>query len=135
MFEFFVETMATQTSWEEWASLKDRSGREPLTDAEKDDVLVAIMGREQNKFHGWLLFATSNVSREGKQQQFFTTAAASFHGLSRLGMHQQAQLGYMMKATMFDRLTKNAIEAAHENTRCCDEFKSVLTRNVNKGHF
>ena len=109
--------MGTQTSWEEWASLKDRVGRQPFSDAEKAEVVATIKEREQNKFHGWLLFALSNVSRDCKKQQFFTTASAQFHGLSRLGLHQQSVLGYMMKTTMFDSLTKDAIEAAHAKTR------------------
>jgi len=109
--------MGKQTSHAEWASLKDRAGRAPFSRAEKDAILARIKHREKNKYHGWLLFALSNISRECKQQLFFTTAAARYHGLSRSGIHQQAQLGFMMKQTQYDDQSEVALKKAHEKVR------------------
>ena len=92
-------------------------GPEVYTAADKDAIFERILKRERDMFQGYILFSLGNLSRKCKRQQFFTTSAARFHGLSRYGVKQQAQLGYMLKITSFDAQTKVAIAEARELVR------------------
>ena len=117
LFEHFVETMGKPSSHEEWESLKDKADHAPFSPTEQNAILARIKKREKNKYHGWLLFALANISSDCNQQLFFTTSAARYHGLSRSGIHQQAQLGFMMKQTQFDDQSQVALKKAHETVR------------------
>ena len=73
-----------------------------------------VLYKEQNRFHGFMLFALASIYRPCRHQQFFSTSSAKFHGLSRSGFHTQAQLGYMMKTSMYDNMNQKAITKANE---------------------
>jgi hypothetical protein len=113
--------MSSYQSYEEFKELQrlhrdnaeqDEDGRKRMADLRR-----WIVSREKNRFHGLLLLALGGFSQACKRQLFFTTSAARFHGLSRLGVSQLAQLGYMQKMTLFDKQAKEANVEALETIR------------------
>jgi hypothetical protein len=83
-----------------------------LTEAEMDN-LVDI---ERNKFHGFCLLMTSFVSNN-RNQLFYHTLALKFHGLSRMGNHMLAQIGFSMKPSSFDTHQHAMLETAKNQIR------------------
>ena len=119
MFEFYLENLATPTSHDMWKKFAKaaRLSREDALGANDDELhfgvdVLNMFAKEKPRFVGFLINALANVSSKCKRQQFYTTASARFHGLSRYGVAQLAQLGMLQRLTLHDTLTREANERA-----------------------
>ena len=117
IFETFVLLLGRTSSYESMKKLH-RANRGEVVDIEANKLAFQnILKKESFRFHGFMLFALAGLHKGCRSQQFFSTTSAKFHGLSRNGMLVQSQLGYMMKPTMFDSMTKMAVEKARSKVR------------------
>ena len=81
------------------------------------DQFEEIIARESNAFVGFLLFSFGRISKDCKNQLFFSTLSARHHGLSNYGQELQAQLGFMQKSTTFATMREKTVEDAKEKAR------------------
>ena len=73
-----------------------------MPDEPNAELSASTVHDEASCFHGYMLHACAKVSNAGKRQLFWTTWNATFHGLSRIGLFLQSQLGFMSKPSTFD---------------------------------
>ena len=117
VFEAFVLLLGRPSSFTAMRGLLEHSDEDSGSDEPNERQFEEVLDKESFRFHGFMLYSLAGLHKGCKQQQFFTTSSAKFHGLSRNGILMQSQLGYMMKPTMFDTKTKQAVEEARDKVR------------------
>lgn len=116
LFEHWLDSRASETSHKQWNKICSLHSKGFYIDPENEEV-QQIVDRERTKFHGFVIKAVCDMGNLGKKQMFFTTLAAQFHGISRMGIDMQAQYGFMMPTTSFDRMRSVCVDQARERTR------------------
>ena len=71
--------------------------------APDEEYLINATGA---KFAGWLLFHVSNIGTNGREQLFYLTFAAKYHGLSRQGIDVLSKYGFATNMTRFDDMRR-----------------------------
>lgn len=119
LFEFYLENLATPTSHGVWKNFAKatRLARDDEFGANDDELhfgvdVLNMFATEKPRFVGFVINALANISSKCKKQQFYMTASARFHGLSRYGVAQLAQLGSLQRLTLHDTHTREANERA-----------------------
>jgi hypothetical protein len=81
-----------------------------------EEEMVELLQNERNRFHGFCLLMTSNVTNN-RGQLFYHSLALKFHGLSRMGNDMLAQIGFSMKPSSFDTAQKGMLDKAKTQIR------------------
>lgn len=116
VFEAYLNMMCRQTTSVLWNKYLRRLGADGAVVPLNDEEFAPLLKRERGTFHGFVLLGASNVGHKSKPQRFYSTFAASFHGLSRQGQEVMAGYGYTMKATNYDTtVAQKLIECAQKN--------------------
>lgn len=68
-------------------------------------------------FAGWLLLHLGNVGSNGRDQLFYLTLVAHYHGLSRNGIDLLSRFGYATNLKRFDDNRKICLLQSRTRTR------------------
>lgn len=117
LFEAYVLIFGSWKSHNQLKALKAQSD-----DSEDDgafDLAAAqeILQREKLHFLGFVLFVTSRIRTGCRDQMFYYTYNATYHGMSRQGVRVQSKLGFMMPLSSFDKIRATKRILAEENVR------------------
>ena len=85
----------------------------PATEDHQEQMLT----RDKLAFHGWVMWAIANVGYNGRDQLFFHTFFARYHGLSRSGSDMLARFGYCMPRTRYMARKKEMVKSAKLQTK------------------
>jgi hypothetical protein len=98
-----------------------------------------IVDKCKSQFHGWVLLHANSVGCSGRNQMFYVTFVAHYHGLSRDGIDLCAKFGYGVNLNKFDTDRKMHTElirvkvAAMEtrpNVKWFDNFSKFLRHSA-----
>ena len=82
-----------------------------------DDLEETIMEAERGKFHGWVILSCSSVGSKARQQQFYVTFAAKYHGLSNYGIQMLAHHGYTQSLTSYQAMAETMLAKGRQEMR------------------
>jgi hypothetical protein len=109
----FLDMGGSYTSYKEKKLFGRKNPGALMPNATQDPILA----RDKNAFCAWVLTSINNMGLKGKQQMFFMSFTAQFHGLSRMGMSILANYGFMMKRSMFDSVRENILQDYSDLTK------------------
>lgn len=116
IFEMYLELASSWKAnelWRKYSARTDEAGEMLMLTEDEVDELVEC---EKNRFHGFCLLLTSFVSNN-RNQLFYHSLALKFHGLSRMGNHMLAQIGFALKPSTFDSLQQQMLEKSKQKIR------------------
>lgn len=79
------------------------------------------------KFAGWLLFHVSNIGTNGREQLFYLTFAAKYHGLSRQGIDVLSKYGFATNMSRFDDMRRICLA----KSRIATEYELFIMNFLN----
>jgi hypothetical protein len=84
------------TLWQQYTKRRQHIGAvEPLSEQQEEDMLASV----RLSFHGFRLQTIAGMENKGKDQLFYRTSMARYHGLSRTGQNLMACYGFMIPRT------------------------------------
>ena len=114
--ECFVTLMGSwkqHKMYREKKKRKDALGQDIAYTAAEMDVLLSAEG---NRFHGFMLNGLQ-MSGQARNQLFYTTFAATAHGLTKSGMDLMSSYGWTLPHTSFYRARDRLINEVQQKVR------------------
>ena len=116
-FESFLEIMGSDTSVCKLHRHKQRCKDKNTLELMPEFDFEQILERDGGIFHGFVLLGVGNIGRKGKNQLYFPTFSARFHGLSRQGVQIQSHFGGVLSISTYDRFQKKLLLKIDEEHR------------------
>ena len=134
VFEDYVKLCGSWSSFEALKVVHLQLADEDMPDEPNADICNKILEDESSFFHGYILHVCAKVSTQGRRQLFWSTWNATFHGLSRMGLFLQAQLGFMTKPSTFDTQRKKEHDQSTEKLKYV-KWRAVFFVKININYF
>lgn len=116
LFECYLEGLSSFTTHKKWRSIQASVAVDNAYQADLQEQ-NDIVQKEKGDFHGFVLKSTANIGNTGKNQLFFLTFVAKYHGLSNMGAEILGKYGFGTMRTQYHSLKEKTIDAARARTR------------------
>ena len=114
LFEYFMWTASGYAMFRLFQTTVANIGNdEAITDRQQHEFMQAAGAR----FAGWLLWHVGNIGSNGRDQLFYLTLVANYHGLSRNGIDLLSRFGYVTNLKRFDDRRKMRLLQSRTSTR------------------
>ena len=114
LFEYFMWTASGYAIFRLFQSAAGNNGDDQaIPDHQQHDFMKAAGA----SFAGWLLWHLGNIGSNGRDQLFYMTLVANYHGLSRNGIDLLARFGYATNLKRFDDKRKMCLLQSRTTTR------------------
>jgi hypothetical protein len=114
LFEYFMWTASGYAMFRLFQTTVANIGNdEAIPDLQQQEFMQAAGSR----FAGWLLWHVGNIGSNGRDQLFYLTLVANYHGLSRNGIDLLSRFGYVTNLKRFDDRRKMRLLQSRTSTR------------------
>ena len=114
LFEYFMWTSSGYAVFRKFQSSVAVEGHEQSLSLQEQQEFMQGAG---SKFAGWLLLHLGNIGSNGRDQLFYLTLVAHYHGLSRNGIDLMSRFGYTTNLNRFDNKRKLCLLTSQTTSR------------------
>ena len=82
-------------------------------------MFPAIVDCLGETYYGFVMQTVANMVRGARQQRFYATLVATYHGLSLMGTDMLSAYGYTMPSSSFLRQRESALQHHEDTIRYC----------------
>ena len=108
-FEGYAELLSNKyghTKWRKFRKRKTSRNEEALAAALFPSVIDALM----DNYYGFVMQSVASMHRAARNQKFYPSLVASYHGLSLTGMDMLSSYGFTMPSSSFLRQREVALD-------------------------
>ena len=123
LFEYFLWTASGYSVFRLFQSVVAHTGNDQAIPLDHQTEFMQGSGAS---FAGWLLLHLGNIGSNGRDQLFYLTLVAHYHGLSRNGIDLLSRFGYATNLKRFDDKRKICLLQARTRTKSVVLLLSVV---------
>ena len=113
-FEGFAELLSNKHCMKKWRKFRKYKAAGNM-EAQAAALFPSVVDALADYYYGFVMQSVTGMHMASRQQRFYPTLVASYHGLSLMGMDMLSSYGYTMPSTSFLRQRKVALEN-HDTT-------------------
>ena len=113
-FDGFAELLSNKHSMTIWRKFRKYTAAGD-TEAQAAALFPAVVDSLVDHYYGFVMSSVTGMHKAARNQRFFSSLVASYHGLSLMGMDMLSSYGYTMPSTSFLCQRKVALDN-HDTT-------------------
>ena len=113
-FEGYAELLSNKHGHRIWRKFRKYKAAGD-TEARAAALFPAVVDSLVDAYYGFVMHSVACMHKAARNQRFYPSLVASYHGLSLMGLDMLSSYGYTMPSTSFLRQRKNAL-VNHDTT-------------------
>ena len=128
-FEGYADLLPNKHGYKMWRKFRKYKAAGDQ-DAQAGALFPAVVDSLLDDYYGFVMQSVANMHKAARNQKFYPSLVASYHGLSLMGMDMLSFYGYTMPSTSFLRQRKVALDNHDTTIRYTHEITHSFTTHL-----